>query len=129
MNDSSVRPTDLWEENLDSPWLFDMTLYELIKEFDEVRSRLTASHNLIARGYEQNDYSLIQLETDTGLEYEYDYYRDILKVFKLGYNINIEYSFNDDNVWNSVHHDFHMKPRHMTPRRTAPSSHEDVQPF
>ena len=106
MNDSSVRPTDLWEENLDSPWLFDMTLYELIKEFDEVRSRLTASHNLIARGYEQNDYSLIQLETDTGLEYEYDYYRDILKIFKLGYNINIEYSFNDDNVWNSVHMTF-----------------------
>ena len=76
-------------------YFVELTLYELIKEYDAIRSRFAWLDNYIMRGYELWNQSMINEEHNPAIECDVDDLKDIITAFKQIHGITIKETFDD----------------------------------
>jgi hypothetical protein len=89
-------------------YVVDLSLYELIKEYDAIRSMFSDLNSYVARGYELWDYNMMNEDQHPALECEVDRYKDIITAFKQVHGITIKETFNDSadklqEFWGNYH--------------------------
>ena len=77
-------------------WFAELSLYELIKEYDAIRGRFAWLNNYVIRGYELWNDSMINEENNPAIECEVDDFEDILTAFKQVHGITIKERLDED---------------------------------
>ena len=76
-------------------WFAELSLYELIKEYDAIRSRFAWLDNYVIRGYELWNDSMINEQHNPAIECDVDDYKDIITALKQIHGITIKETFDD----------------------------------
>jgi len=76
-------------------WFAELSLYELIKEYDTIRGKFAWLDNYVMRGYELWNDSMINEINNPAIECDVDDFKDILTAFKQIHGITIKETFDD----------------------------------
>ena len=76
-------------------WFAELSLYELIKEYDAIRSRFAWLDNYVIRGYELWNDSMINEQHNPAIECDVDDYKDIITALKQIHGITIKETYDD----------------------------------